>query len=652
MQEQLDELTLTLINIYNKNLEFLKKDYPEIFKKVTTLSQKIENQQYKEKYSLEYKEDGYFDIYNHEKKEYLYGFNSYIEADKRKELNNFTQDSSINLLRIDTQTEKLALMKSLAEGAILVNYLNQIIDFKKVTFSKIYKFIFIGVGAGVHIHEVHKKINSMNTLIIEPNLEIFRLSLFLVDYSIFKEGNKELYLSIDENKNEMNSTLLEFSTDHEYMNYNIKHHLFHPDYKYILDNIIEYYAINNPMSFPYHASLKAIHKTIDFMKKEYNFIHKNLLDKAFPLKKKKILLISAGPSLDNHLEWIYKNQDKFVIICVDVILRKLEKNRIVPDIVVSIDPSELCADYLTTEDKNFLQKSSIIFLSQQNEKTIEAVKHCNFYFSQSFLVSKEIGYSASMPNVGTFSFMVAILLGGEELYLTGCDAAFNQQTGERYAKDSSHSKSDSIEHNSNISDTISIEDVVEVKGNLRETVKSNRELLGFRDTYERLIHSLDDNFKAFNLSDGAYIDGIIPLEIKDINIDNFENKEFDPIQDLEKICKPVEDLKFGEDEKELNAIISKIKKFKKLKIKNKDDLIKNKIDLTIWILEEQKKLNINVFATIFLKFIELTDIYINFVLNIKQENLHKKENLNRINIYWCDSLLSLLKDMKEAVRSN
>ncbi len=40
------------------------------------------------------------------------------------------------------------------------------------------------------------------------------------------------------------------------------------------------------------------------MKDKEKFIKKQLIKDTLPLKNKKVLIISAGPSVDNHLEWI------------------------------------------------------------------------------------------------------------------------------------------------------------------------------------------------------------------------------------------------------------------------------------------------------------------------------------------------------------
>ena len=65
--------------------------------------------------------------------------------------------------------------------------------------------------------------------------------------------------------------------------------------------------------------------------------------------KKPMIIVSAGPSAEEHIPFIKKNQDKMVIVSVDTALRYLLKNRIKPHYVLSLD-----AKYENMGDFKFL----------------------------------------------------------------------------------------------------------------------------------------------------------------------------------------------------------------------------------------------------------------------------------------------------------
>lgn len=651
MEKEIEEFNNTLLNLYLKNLDYLKEEHIDVFNKVTDLSNKINEGSYDEKYSLEYKEEGYFDIFNIETNEFIYNYNSYDEADKRKDLVTFTNKHSLDLLRINPHTNNFALMESLGTAIPLVNYLNENIDFKKITFYKIFKYIFLGIGVGVHIHEIFKKTDSMCTLIIEPNLEIFRLSLFTIDYSIFSKNNKKLFLSIDENIQERVFTLSNFSNFQEFMNYNVKHHLFSLEYEYLLNEIIDYYSHNFAASFSYNSIIKIFSRTIKYMKNEYKFFKSDLVEKNKPLKNKRILVIGAAPSIDKQMDWIKQHQSKFLIMCTDKMILKLEKHSIIPDIVVSIDPLEIVASFFKTKSKDFLKNSSIIFLSQQDKSVIKEVEHLNFYFSQSIPISKDINYSFSLPNVGTFGFALALFLGAKELYIAGSDSSFDPVSKKVFADDTLDSNHDSFFGKQiECQNIISSEDIIEVKGNFEETIKSTRKLITYRNDYESFILQNKKDFIGYNLSEGAYIEGLTPLKIDDIKTNKFENKTIDIDNIIQESTSIIKDLDFQQDIKIINSMIRRVEKFKTVKITSKDDFLQKKLDIMIWILDQNKKMDHTVFAGIFLQFTNLIDIYINFALNIKQANLQKKEFLTQVKNYWANALIELLRDLKKAAK--
>jgi len=652
MEEELKDLSSTLLSIYQKNLIFLKEKFEDIFNRVNTLSEKINSGKIKEKYTLEYR-DGYFDILNNEINSWYYGINTYEDADNRAKLSNFTQEGSFNLLRTHGNTNYLAKSKSYGKVMKIIDYINENVDLNSVCYDKIYKMIFIGVGLGIHIHEISKKLDPFTTLIIEPELEVFRLSLFIIDYTEFDSGNKKLFLSIEDDDIQRKNIYNEFYSYHNYMNYNIKYNKLLANYDYIHEELVSFFSNNFVGYFSYTSVLENIRRSVGFIKNKEYFISVNKMHENLIFKDKKVLIIAAGPSLDNYIEFIQKNQDKFIIVCVDVIVRKLEKNNIKPNVVVTIDPSHLCAKYLSCEDKDYLNDSLIVCLAQQHEKTIEVLKGKDYIFSQTIDLIEGIGSLGSVNNVGTFSYKVAVHFGASEIYTIGNDASFNQETGSRYSSDSSHKQIESLSEDKK-DNTVSTYDVLEMEGNLRDKIKTNRSLLTFRDTFEETYASLINHYgkeshTVYNLSDGVKIKNFIPMKYEEIeNIIKESNIiKFDPVFAKTQIGIIPKNIDFDEDLKLLTRIINKTNKRKLLKINNKDDFLELKLEFMIYLLEESKKSKRNVIGNMFLLYTELVDIYINFLINLKQKNLYTKENLKKIHIIWLDGVKQLFKDLKD-----
>ncbi len=656
MEKELSDLSSTLLSIYEKNLLFLKENFEDIFNRVNTLSDDINNNNHKEKYTLEYK-DGYFDILNHETNSWYYGINTYEDADNRAKLTNFTKEGSFNLLRTIGETNYLVKSKTYGNVMNIIDFINDNVDLNNIEYSKIYKMIFIGSGLGIHLHEINKKIYPFTSLIIEPELEVFRLSLFVTDYSEFNKNNKKLFLSIEDDNDKRLKIYSDFYNYHNYMNYNVKYNMLLSNYKDIHGEIVDFFSNNFAGYFSYNLVMENIRRSVNFIKNREYFIDTKKMYENKILKNKKVLLIAAGPSLDNYIKFIQENQDKFIIVCVDVILRKLEKNNIKPNIVVTIDPSHLCAKYLTCDDKNYLNDSLIVCLAQQHEKTIDVLKGKDYIFSQTVELIKDIGMLGSVNNVGTFSYMISVHFGATEIYTIGNDAAFDQKTGSRYSSDSSHIQTETIESLNNDNDTVSTYDVLELEGNLRDKIKTNRSLLSFKasfeDTYINLINTYgEDSHKVYNLSDGVLIKNFIPMKFDEINniIKNIGKIEFDAKREKKLIGIIPANVDFKEDQKLLSRLINKTNKRKILKINNKNEFLDLKLEFMIYLLEESKKSDKNVIGNIFLLYTELVDIYINFLINLKQNNLYTKENLKKIYLIWLDGVKQVFKDLKEAIQ--
>jgi len=640
--------------VYQKNLNFLKENFSDIFLELEELSKDIDSGKHKELYSLEMK-NGYFDIQNLENNGYYYATNSYMDAEQRAENVDTTNKSSFDLLRKQGTSQYLSYPAGLKNILPVVDFVNKEVDLENIEFQRIMKCIYMGVGLGYHIQEIDKKLESYTTLIIEPELEIFRLSLFTTDYTVFDEANRTLFLNVGDDKQKRDKIFSDFYHCHEYMNYNIKYYKLIQNLEYIKEEAVEFFRTNFSFAFPYTSVIENVKRTVSFIRNKDRFLDVNEIKKQDIFKDKEVLLISAGPSLDNYIELIKKYQDRFVVVSVDVILRKLEKHGIIPDIVFSIDPSPLCAGYLKTEDPEYLKNSTIILLSQQHPEVMELLRErkLNYYFSQFSRIVEDIGYLGSVPNVGTFTFQTIVHMGAKTLYLIGNDAAFNQETGSRYSEGSSYTKTENLDIDLKDKSLISKEDIVEVPGNLRKIVKTNRDLLGFKYHFDTSIMNLSSryDYDAYNLSDGVLIDGLTPMKeenfIKHTNL--IEVCNFDAIDNLNSISKVIDADCYEADIKILNGVIQRAKKFQKLKISSRDDFLTKKLDFMIWILEKSKELSIDIYGGIFLQYTSMVDAYINFAINLKQKNLYTKENLEQLSNYWAKGVISVFKDMKDSV---
>jgi hypothetical protein len=135
----------------------------------------------------------------------------------------------------------------------------------------------------------------------------------------------------------------------------------------------------------------------------------------------------------------------------------------------------------------------------------------------------------------------------------------------------------------------------------------------------------------------------------DQRVSVFEEKNHKIIDELNSVSEILkrDDFNFRSDTNKLINIIQRVKKYQKLEIQNRQDFLEKKLEMMVWILEQSKSLKISIFGNLFLMYTEFSDIYINFVLNLKQENLFDKEHMTKLNRIWSDGVLAILQDFKK-----
>lgn len=160
-----------------------------------------------------------------------------------------------------------------------------------------------------------------------------------------------------------------------------------------------------------------------------------------PDRKKIALVIAAGPSLDKNIEIIKKTPEDFYIISTDTAYGILLKNKISPDIVVSIDGQNISTNHFFY--KIDYSKTNFIFdLCANSCITKKISKNSNkiFFFSNGHPFSEYAkNFSSSIKSIFTGSGTVtiaaldiAIKLNFKQIFILGAD--FGYINNKPYAK--------------------------------------------------------------------------------------------------------------------------------------------------------------------------------------------------------------------------
>ena len=517
------------IKLFQNNLDYFNENHKSIYEKIVILNQAIGEGHYKERYSLEYL-DGYFDILELNSNQYLYNTNT-------KKYAKFMADS-INFKKSDNVIEGFYKRREISDQAMkvldeTVNLKNQlfataeIINYnKKVTslndeFEDIVKFIYAGVGLGLHLIQIQKKISAKVILIVENNLELFRLSLFTTDYKKLSKDTTLFFSILDDQEDfdVINTFLIKESPYNHY----IKYSLLSDDYTKSIKKVQTAIVKSMHLIRPYTKSLREFIKAPEYIVEKYPFLNLKQYDST-PLINKPTLIIASGPSLDYNAKWLQKNKDKFLIIAVLSSISTLHKLDVKPNVVTHIDSEYDDITFFYNIDIDSFFKNTIFLLSSVVAKSIvNIVPKGNLYLFESASSYKKSSKIPSVPSIGETSYFFSLIFSAKEIYLLGLDLALDSETKSNHSK--GHKEFREIKKVSKESENyMSLQNtILYTKGNFSKEVPTTALYQMSINAFNQISEIyIKEDVKVYNLNNGAYLQNTIPSIIEDVKVNNFD----------------------------------------------------------------------------------------------------------------------------------
>lgn len=503
--QQFEELQTTLAQIYASNINYLKINHNHIYNLVLEFENKnIEN------WYINFI-DNKFELSNTE------GFNTYncdpfFDASFRVE--NIDKSMCFSLIAFNpflSKNQKYSEIKNATD--FLDEYIHKI-NFETLnTIEASEKFIFAGTLLGIHLNDIHRKLQKKTYLIIEPNIEIFRLSLFLCDYSEFL--NSKIFFAIgDMNIDEVIKTFVDYECA---LNNFIHLELASASYAYMIEQINISLLGSNELTYPFAEYVVGLERGLRYFNdKKTNFL---MLGKNHNfLANKPVLYLGAGPSLPKNIEWVYMNQDKFVVACASAALKRLELLDIVPDIILVVDAQEMQVMRQFEVNDKYYKNSIVLASSQINGKVFDKIFSKNLFFvSGNIEIFDDVGYLNGVT-VGDIGIDILCRLGVQKLYLLGFDAAIRNDGKTHDGLHSSGGAKINTAAMYKIADSINMNNhIVWVKGNFRDKVPTLM-------LYKSMIESVNEILKkhsaeVYNLSDGAFFENSSPFVPDAVKLD-------------------------------------------------------------------------------------------------------------------------------------
>lgn len=516
---------------YNKNIEYISSNHKKLMNVLNTFEIALDTKDYIQEFDLEYVDDKYFDIKTLSSDHYLYAHNS-IDISKQlyNNLNTSKNTFAFEGLPIYKFSEKE--LKNFGDQIKSVDGLFPLMTYYYETVKESYhmidiaKYIFIGTGLGMHIELIHEQIHAKQYLIIEDNLEVFKLSLFTTKYYEIAMDAK-LYLSIAEDENNFLHIMYDFLADDFFHNRYLKYTHFPKHSSNKIKQIQNSLVTQSFIFFPYKAEENKFLRPLEYLNDGYNIIDlkKHFQESIF--SNHSAFVLGAGPSLKQNIEWIQKNKDKFIIISASANLSILHEYNIQPDIITHLDGTSLSLSHFEkVEGTNYLDNTLMIFGSNTPAKIRKMFKKKQIYFYEENTYYFDKFGSIGTPCVGSFSIILSLLLNVKTIYLLGLDLALNQETGATHGNDDHVNYIDrDMSNKDNLSNTMGhTQSIIPIQGNFKETVYTTPLLHSSVQSLYRLLPSVKDpDQSVYNLSNGAKINGALPKHIHNLQLDNIKS---------------------------------------------------------------------------------------------------------------------------------
>ena len=256
-------------------------------------------------------------------------------------------------------------------------------------------------------------------------------------------------------------------------------------------------------------------RNIAFVNNSKGYLLSDLTDKYIG---QTALIAGAGPSLNDNIENIKANRDKFVIFAVNKAVRYLIQQGVIPDFVVCLDAINM-ETTLGGLESYFTNVNAIADIRAHSILMRKGFNKVFFNFSETdFFIKKLAKYNSFMQffesggTASTLALVSAIKMGFSKVVLAGIDLAF---------------KDNVIYSNGETMNRVSQTEIVvdDVKKNLVQVKSVRGDLVYTREDYETFIHHFAELVKTLDYSEiynissfGAMLEGVKNVSFGELNL--------------------------------------------------------------------------------------------------------------------------------------
>ncbi len=394
--------------------------------------------------------------------------------------------------------------------------------------------ILLGMGLGYQLQSLSQLHSLQNIYICEPNHDFFYASLYVVDWdSILSSTDKNggrCYLNLGDDGSHLSSDLVgQFSRIGVYnvVNAYIYQSYYHPVLqKAAFDLRNELKVLVSMGEYFEHAAYGLSHMQQVFTQGRTYLARRDIASRCIDGLNIPVIVLGNGPSLDEVMPFLKLNRERFILVSCGTALKPLYKSGIKPDFHTEVEQTYCTYKWISSiKDDDYLSDIVLLTINGVHPETaklfgsvamaLKVGEGSTHAYEKSVCPESEfLSVEYSFPTVSNCALALLSHFGFKEIYLMGVDLGYITP-GEHHSKLSDYYVETSEGRRLEVYDFAKAHGMIAVPGNFRDYVYSKHEFRISAQIIERLL-SYSPHLQCFNCSDGARINGAIPMKASDI----------------------------------------------------------------------------------------------------------------------------------------
>lgn len=410
--------------------------------------------------------------------------------------------------------------------------------------------IMFGLGVGYQLEKLLDEHTVEKLFICEPNPDFFYASLFAIDWQTIFEtveiSESRIYLNIgDDGTNLFRDLLSQFYAIGPYI---LNSTYFYQSYynaslNSAISQLREQLQVVISMGEYFDHAYYGIAHTKEGMNRNIPMLTANPASKLnYDDKEVPIFIVGNGPSLDSSIEAIKEWQGQVIVVSCGTTLQALHRHGITPDFHAEIEQNRSTFDWaVLIGDLDYLKNITLISCNGIHPDTCDLYKDVMIAFKEgeSSTVSalNVLGRKNfttllnAFPTVSNFVIDLFSTIGFTNIYLIGVDLGF-VDVKHHHSKSSGYYQEDGKE-TYNYADSANTSLIV--PGNFRPRVNTKHEFKVSRQIIEQVTSGKPKGQEFYNCSDGAKIQGTLPIKLHELLIVATEPQKIQTIEKLKTI---------------------------------------------------------------------------------------------------------------------